>query len=132
MSGNEVSLNGVPGQAKEVSPDEKQDETTVEFLASFAGLLATVLFIMTFVFQTFAIPSGSMEKTFGGSAGDGAGPSGIPALPSTLKIWMARGLPASVMVKSSFLSPGTGSPFASFTSTSICTTRVSVRSVGNV
>ena len=49
--------------AKEVAPDEKPEETTVEFLASIAGLLATVLFIMTFVFQTFAIPSSSMEST---------------------------------------------------------------------
>lgn len=43
--------------------DKKPSETTVEFLASIAELLATVLFIMTFVFQTFAIPSGSMENT---------------------------------------------------------------------
>ncbi|MGA3196659.1 MAG: signal peptidase I [Terriglobales bacterium] len=47
----------------EVPPGEKPEETTVEFLASIAGLLATVLFIMTFVFQTFAIPSSSMEST---------------------------------------------------------------------
>jgi signal peptidase I len=48
---------------KETIQDEQPRETTVEFLASIAGLLATVLFIMTFVFQTFAIPSGSMENT---------------------------------------------------------------------
>ena len=48
---------------KEATRDEEPRETTVEFLASIAGLLATVLFIMTFVFQTFAIPSGSMENT---------------------------------------------------------------------
>jgi signal peptidase I len=53
----------VSDKEKEVVQDEKPRETTVEFLASLAGLFATVLFIMTFVFQTFAIPSGSMETT---------------------------------------------------------------------
>ena len=53
----------MPKNEKEVIQDEKPPETTVEFLASIAGLLATVLFIMTFVFQTFAIPSSSMENT---------------------------------------------------------------------
>ena len=48
---------------KQVREDEVPGETVVEFLASIAGLLATVLFIMTFVFQTFAIPSSSMENT---------------------------------------------------------------------
>jgi signal peptidase I len=48
---------------KEVREEEKPRETVIEFLASIAGLLATVLFIMTFVFQTFAIPSSSMEDT---------------------------------------------------------------------
>jgi signal peptidase I len=38
-------------------------ETPIEFLASSAGILVTCLFIMTFVAQTFAIPSGSMENT---------------------------------------------------------------------
>ena len=42
---------------------EETRETDGEFLASMAGLLATVLFIMTFVLQTFAIPSSSMENT---------------------------------------------------------------------
>jgi len=43
--------------------DEKLRETPVEFLASLAGLLVIVLFIMTFVLQNFEIPSGSMENT---------------------------------------------------------------------
>jgi signal peptidase I len=47
----------------EIREDERRDETAVEFFSSIAGLLATVLFIMTFVFQTFAIPSSSMEDT---------------------------------------------------------------------
>ncbi|HUM05452.1 MAG TPA: signal peptidase I [Terriglobales bacterium] len=47
------------GQPKE----EKPRETTVEFLASLAGVLVTGLFIITFILQAFEIPSGSMEKT---------------------------------------------------------------------
>jgi signal peptidase I len=43
--------------------DEKPRETQVEFLASLAVTLVMVLFIMTFVGQTFAIPSSSMENT---------------------------------------------------------------------
>jgi signal peptidase I len=42
---------------------EKPRETHVEFLASLASTLVIVLFIMTFVGQTFAIPSSSMENT---------------------------------------------------------------------
>ena len=43
--------------------DEKPSETTVEFLASLAGVLVTGLFIITFVLQAFEIPSSSMEDT---------------------------------------------------------------------
>ena len=42
---------------------EKPHETTVEFLASLAGVLVTGLFIITFVLQAFEIPSSSMEDT---------------------------------------------------------------------
>src|SRR6202158_1892974 len=45
------------------SASEKPRETTVEFLASLAEVLVTGLFIITFVSQAFAIPSGSMEDT---------------------------------------------------------------------
>lgn len=41
----------------------KPKETKVEFLASLAGVLATGLFIITFMVQAFAIPSSSMENT---------------------------------------------------------------------
>jgi signal peptidase I len=47
---------------KEEAP-EKQSETTIEFLASLASVLVTGLFIITFVFQAFEIPSSSMEDT---------------------------------------------------------------------
>jgi signal peptidase I len=43
--------------------DERPHETTVEFLASLAGVLVTGLFIITFVLQAFEIPSSSMEDT---------------------------------------------------------------------
>jgi signal peptidase I len=43
--------------------EAKPKETTVEFLASLAGVLVTGLFIITFVLQAFEIPSASMEKT---------------------------------------------------------------------
>lgn len=48
---------------KEHEADSKPKETQVEFLASLAVTLVMVLFIMTFVGQTFAIPSSSMEET---------------------------------------------------------------------
>lgn len=48
---------------KEKEVPEKQRETTVEFLASLAGVLVTGLFIITFVLQAFVIPSSSMEDT---------------------------------------------------------------------
>ncbi|HSS97956.1 MAG TPA: signal peptidase I, partial [Terriglobales bacterium] len=48
---------------KEHEGDSKPKETQVEFLASLAVTLVMVLFIMTFVGQTFAIPSSSMENT---------------------------------------------------------------------
>jgi len=47
----------------EKKQDEKPRETTVEFLASLAGVLVTGLFIITFIVQAFEIPSSSMENT---------------------------------------------------------------------
>ncbi len=43
--------------------EEKPRETTVESLASLAGVLVTGLFIITFILQAFEIPSSSMEDT---------------------------------------------------------------------
>jgi signal peptidase I len=48
---------------KENTPEPKQRETTVEFLASLAAVLVTGLFIITFILQAFEIPSSSMEDT---------------------------------------------------------------------
>jgi signal peptidase I len=47
----------------EAQEPEKPRETTVEFLASLAEVLVVGLFIITFIMQAFAIPSGSMEDT---------------------------------------------------------------------
>jgi signal peptidase I len=52
-----------PPGGKEAVSDSQHKETAVEFLASLAGTLVTLFFIITFVAQTFAIPSGSMENT---------------------------------------------------------------------
>lgn len=48
---------------EEKKQEEKPRETTVEFLASLAGVLVTGLFIITFILQAFEIPSGSMKDT---------------------------------------------------------------------
>ncbi len=42
---------------------QDQTETPLESLASICTVLAIGLFVMTFIFQNFEIPSGSMEKT---------------------------------------------------------------------
>jgi len=42
---------------------EDQTETPLESLASICTVLAIGLFVMTFIFQNYEIPSGSMEKT---------------------------------------------------------------------
>ncbi|HEY9138177.1 MAG TPA: signal peptidase I [Terriglobus sp.] len=46
-----------------VAHEEEKHETLPESLAGLAYVLVIGLFIMTFLFQNFAIPSGSMEKT---------------------------------------------------------------------
>ena len=58
-------IDTVPRKEKETeeAPEEKPRETTVEFLASLAGVLVTGLFFITFVLQAFEIPSSSMEDT---------------------------------------------------------------------
>ncbi len=42
---------------------KKPEETPIEFMASLASVLVTGLFIITFVMQSFVIPSSSMEDT---------------------------------------------------------------------
>jgi signal peptidase I len=44
-------------------PQQEDHETALESLASICTVLAVGLFVMTFIFQNFEIPSASMEKT---------------------------------------------------------------------
>lgn len=52
-------------ETKSAAPkkQKKQEETPLEGFASICGVLVVALFVLTFIFQNFAIPSGSMEKT---------------------------------------------------------------------
>jgi signal peptidase I len=45
------------------APEHQDHETALESLASICTVLAVGLFVMTFIFQNFEIPSASMEKT---------------------------------------------------------------------
>jgi len=45
------------------NPEPQQQETVLESLASICVVLAVGLFLMTFVFRNFEIPSGSMQNT---------------------------------------------------------------------
>ena len=53
--------NATP-EAKSAAP-QQEHETALESLASICTVLAVGLFVMTFVFQNFEIPSASMENT---------------------------------------------------------------------
>jgi signal peptidase I len=44
-------------------PGQPTDETPLEAFASICGVLVVGLFVLTFIFQNFAIPSSSMENT---------------------------------------------------------------------
>jgi signal peptidase I len=48
---------------EEISTPVKAEETPFEALASICGVLVVGLFVLTFIFQNFEIPSSSMEKT---------------------------------------------------------------------
>ncbi|MDE1178076.1 MAG: signal peptidase I [Edaphobacter sp.] len=50
-------------QATSAAQQDERTETPLESLSSIASVLAVGLFVMTFIFQNFEIPSGSMEKT---------------------------------------------------------------------
>ena len=57
-------LTGTPAESAAIQREaEGPTETPLEALASICTVLAVGLFAMTFVFQNFVIPSGSMEKT---------------------------------------------------------------------
>jgi signal peptidase I len=50
-------------EQKKATKTSQTEETPLEVLASVAGVLVVGLFVLTFIFQNFVIPSGSMEKT---------------------------------------------------------------------
>ena len=50
-------------EQKKSDQKSQTDETPLEALASIASVLVIGLFVLTFIFQNFVIPSGSMEKT---------------------------------------------------------------------
>src|SRR5947209_7336612 len=50
-------------QITSATPQHEEKETALESLASICTVLAVGLFVMTFIFQNFEIPSASMEKT---------------------------------------------------------------------
>jgi signal peptidase I len=52
-----------PAGAPTPEPQHEEQETALESLASICTVLAVGLFVMTFIFQNFEIPSASMEKT---------------------------------------------------------------------
>jgi signal peptidase I len=57
-------MNTTESKPEETTEAKKdQTETPLESLASICTVLAVGLFVMTFIFQNFEIPSGSMEKT---------------------------------------------------------------------
>src|SRR5208283_2696792 len=57
------AATGKAAKAEKVEEPAKQKETTPEFIASLATIFVTGLFIITFIFQAFSIPSSSMENT---------------------------------------------------------------------
>src|SRR5215470_230913 len=99
-----MRMSEVPKTEKEQPKDEKPRETTVEFLASLAGVLVTGLFIITFILQAFEIPSGSMENTL--LIGDHLFVNRVQFAPRTR--WMDRIMPYRVLKRDEvvvFLSP---------------------------
>jgi signal peptidase I len=58
----ELTTAPAPAPPAEDQPQE-ETETLLESLASICTVLAIGLFVMTFIFQNFEIPSASMEKT---------------------------------------------------------------------
>jgi signal peptidase I len=57
-------MNTTAAEPKDIETTQPaQAETPLESLASICTVLAIGLFVMTFIFQNFEIPSGSMEKT---------------------------------------------------------------------
>src|SRR3978361_1532347 len=58
-----TDLQGLKPTASDLSQPENRVETPLESVSSVCTVLAIGLFLMTFVFQNFVIPSGSMKNT---------------------------------------------------------------------
>ena len=56
------TMEVTPNETETTQP-EQQKETPLESLASICSVLAIGLFVMTFIFQNFEIPSASMVQT---------------------------------------------------------------------
>ncbi|WP_188760610.1 signal peptidase I [Edaphobacter acidisoli] len=56
-------MNPTETEQQDQAAHANQSETPLESLASICGVLVVFLFVTTFIFQNFEIPSGSMEKT---------------------------------------------------------------------
>ena len=56
-------MNQTETEPKDQAAKADQSETPLESLASICTVLVVFLFVTTFIFQNFEIPSGSMEKT---------------------------------------------------------------------
>ncbi len=62
LAGKEY-LNGTPETQSEAPMEDRREETLLESFASICSVLVIGLFVITFVFQNFEIPSPSMVKT---------------------------------------------------------------------
>ncbi len=60
---DEKTAAATTATASALSPRQEDRETALESLSSICAVLAVGLFVMTFIFQNFEIPSASMEKT---------------------------------------------------------------------
>ncbi len=56
-------MNSIETEQKDQTGQTATAETPLESLASICSVLVVFLFVTTFIFQNFEIPSGSMEKT---------------------------------------------------------------------
>ena len=60
---DEKTIPSATASTSTMAPQQEEHETILESLASICTVLAIGLFVMTFIFQNFEIPSASMERT---------------------------------------------------------------------
>ena len=59
----ETTTNSSAALTAEAAPSNTRHESPLEAVASYCAVIVVGLFILTFIFQNFLIPSGSMENT---------------------------------------------------------------------